>query len=587
MQNIKNVILFTLFICFFSKTYTQDSNQKPIEDQELKNVENLFEDKNYEDVEQFFKERDYDKVINILGKKEVDSKLSMREYYLLARSYARIGQYSNGYTLAIQMYEKSSAKKDTANLVIAYNLRVENLTDMSKVKEGVRLCDEAGTVFRVQDSIELQKLCFKCGVLYYYDKDYDKAYDTYNKITKKEYRKLPVFTGNYGLVLMGLKKWDEAIVNFKNALKYKYESKDVKEINITLSNIGLAYIKQKKWKEAKVFLDSAHRSFTLESQIRGHKTLNENYFLLYKGQKKIDTALEYLERINDWNEEIFREKINEKIYSLENSNKREHILKKKVKVIDDELITSQKQKLWGAVILLFIILVLLSIVFIFAYNRIRTAHENILTEQKLLRSQMTPHFIFNSLSVLQGMILNNEEKKAVLYLSKFSKLLRLILESSREKLVYIQEELEALQNYMDLQNMGSKNSFKYTLQLDDNIQEIGLLIPPMLIQPFVENAIIHGFKNNVEDPEISIEISFKENKLVCLIKDNGVGIDNGEKIPLSDKKSLATKITSERLKIISKKFKVPSGVFIQNRSVFNEKGTQVTLTLPYKIDQND
>ncbi len=587
MQYNKNTILLILFICFFSHGYTQENNEKPIEDQQFKNVENLFENKNYEYVEQFFKERNYDKVIDILGKKEVDSELSMREYYLLARSYGRIGQYSNGYSLAIQMFKKSSIKKDTANLVISYNLIAENLTDLSKVRDGIRVCEEAAPFFRVQDSLEFQKLCFKCGVLYYYNGDYENAYETYNKITRKEYRKLPLFTGNYGIVLMGLKKWDEAIVNFKNALKYKYDSNDVKEINITLSNIGLAYIKQKKWKEAKIFLDSSHRSFTEESQIRGHKTLNENYFLLYKGQKKIDTALEYLQRINDWNEEIFREKINEKMYSLENSNEREYILKKKVKVIDGELITLQKQKLWGAVILLFIILILLSIVFIFAYNRIRIAHENVLTEQKLLRSQMTPHFIFNSLSVLQGMILNNEENKAVRYLSKFSKLLRLILESSREKLVYIQEELEALQNYVDLQSMGSKNKFKYTLELDDNILDIGVLIPPMLIQPFVENAIIHGFKNNIEKPEISIKISFKENKLICLIKDNGVGIDNEETKPMNNKKSLATKITSERLKIISKEFKVPSGVLIQNRKVFNEKGTQVTLTLPYKIDQND
>lgn len=587
MQYIKNTILFILFICFFSKTYTQDNDQKPIEDQELKNIQNIFEGKNDEDIEQFFEEKDYDKVIIILGKKEADNELSMREYFLLARSYARIGQYSNGYALAVQMMEKSSAKKDTANLVIAYNLRVENLTDLRKIKEGVRLCDEAETVFRVQDSIEFQKLCFKCGVLYHQDNDSEKAYETYNKITRKEYRELSLFTGNYGMILTGMKKWDEALVNYKNSLKYHYDSNTVKDINITLSNIGQLYIKQKKWKEAKVYLDSAHRSFTDESQIRGHKFLNESYYLLYHGQKKIDTAMEYLQRINDWNEEIFREKINEKMYSLENSNERKHILQKKVKVIDDELIASQKQKLWGAVILLFVILLLLSIVFIFTYNKIKVTHENVLTEQKLLRSQMTPHFIFNSLSVLQGMILNNEDKKAVRYLSKFSKLLRLILESSREKLVYIEEELEALQNYADLQNMGSKNSFKYTLQIDDNIEDIGLLIPPMLIQPFVENAIIHGFKENVENPEISIEISFKENKLICLIKDNGTGISSGIRKPVSDKKSLATKITSERLKIISKKFKVPSGVLIQNRNVFNEKGTQVTLTLPYKIDQND
>jgi len=184
------------------------------------------------------------------------------------------------------------------------------------------------------------------------------------------------------------------------------------------------------------------------------------------------------------------------------------------------------------------------------------------------------------------MILNKEDKKAVKYVSKFSKLLRLILESSREKMVPIQEELDAIKNYVDLQNMGRQVPFKYTLSLNEKIEDEELLIPPMLIQPFVENSIEHGFKNGVEDAEITIAINFEDEKLFCEIKDNGVGLNLSTEKSSKNKNSLATKITSERLKIISKQYKVESNVLIQDRSVYNEQGTQVLLTLPYKTDEN-
>ena len=237
--------------------------------------------------------------------------------------------------------------------------------------------------------------------------------------------------------------------------------------------------------------------------------------------------------------------------------------------------------------MLLLTVTLLSALFIFKYRNIKTAHEHIQTEQRLLRSQMTPHFIFNSLSVLQGMILNKEDKKAIIYLSKFSKLLRLILENSREKLVPLKQELKALQNYIDLQNMRGQNGFNYSLIVDEKLNDVNVLVPPMLMQPFVENAIEHGFKNNMENAEISLKISLENNKLVCLIKDNGLGINATKQNTNSKKKSLSTQITAERLKIISKELKVETGVIIEDRSIYKEQGTLVTLTLPYKIETED
>ena len=528
-------------------------------------------------IEQLFNNRAYDEIITLLGEKYEENRLSLEEHYWLTRSYGRTHQYTNGLLLAKEMENKCVMAKDTVYLLKAFNLMAENLMDLGKIDEGVKYCELASKVFRKQDSAAFQNFCFKWGLFYRYNNEPQKAYEIYNKITLEKYRKLSLFTNNYGILLEDLGKYEEAIENYRKALKYAYENNN--DGVVELSNIAGVLLVQKKMEEARVYLDSAAAQVTDNTQLYYQGALYEKYFKYYKFIKELDSATISLDMIETINEKKFDKKINEKIHAIETANKREQSL-------NDELEASRKEKLWGTIVLLFVIMALVSILYLFKYRNIKSAHENVLIEQKLLRSQMTPHFIFNSLSVLQGMILNDEDKKAVKYLSKFSKLLRLILENSREKLVPITEELAAIQNYVDLQNMRNESSFKYTLTIDDAFKNAELLIPPMLIQPFVENAIEHGFKKDFKNAEISIDIKFKDNKLVCVIKDNGIGINASKANSSSNKKSLSTTITSERLKILSKEYKVESDVMIQDRNLFNEQGTQITLTLPYKLNRD-
>ncbi|MBJ2174838.1 histidine kinase [Aureibaculum sp. A20] len=536
------------------------------------------------DLTQLFKERKFQEVIDVLSSEDEKRELSLDELFYLTKSYGRTGQYSNGLIYAEKMKNICLAQKDTTNLVRALNLKAENVIDLGRYEVGVKFCKEASTVFRPQDSLEYQKLCFKWGMMLYHTEQYKEAYEVYNKITHKPYRKLTLFTNNYALTLMGIEKWNEAIKYLKESVSTDINSD--KNISINLSNMAHVYMNLKQWKQAEIHLDSAVRSLKSDNNLTARKAIYKNYFELFKKQNKIDKAMFTLDEIEKINQDIFNQKVNEKIQALESANNSKVSLTKKVKVIDDQLQVSQRQTLWGAVISLLLIIGLLTTLFIYKYRNIMAAHENVLVEQKLLRSQMTPHFIFNSLSVLQGMILNKEDRKAVSYLSKFSKLLRLILENSREKLVRLEDELNAVQHYADLQNMRSQNQFIYTLTFKNKLPSQNILIPPMLIQPFVENAIEHGFKKNFANAKIDVDILFKDDQLTCIISDNGIGVDADSNKTNNKKKSLATKITSERLKIISREFKMESGVHVQDRKIFNEKGTLVTLKLPYKIDKD-
>lgn len=526
-------------------------------------------------VETLFENKEYSKVITVLTKKEAKDALTLRDYYLLTKSFGRTQQYSNGLVYSNTMIKKSVEKKDTTNLLIGFNLKAENLIDLGGYEDGIIFCEKASELFRPKDSVAFQNLCFKWGMMYHHNKQYEKAYETYNQITLPKYRALYLFTNNYALTLMGMRKWEEALVYLKKSLTLNKNLIDSTQLNVIYSNISTVLMNQERWEEAEVYLDSAAVSVIDGTSFRNQKNIFENYFELYKGQGRIDDAMVYFDRIRELNEGIFKIRIEEKIKSLEISNQREDQLKETIR-------RSEKQTLWGTIAALVALLGFISTIFFFKYKNIKSAHEKTITEQQLLRSQMTPHFIFNSLSVIQGMVLNNEDNKAVKYLSKFSRLLRLILESSREKHVAVKEELLALKSYVELQNMSRLVPFVYSLEIDESVDEELILIPPMLIQPFIENAIEHGFKEQVDNPEISVQLLTRKNVLICTIKDNGIGINATKNTVKSHKKSLATKITSERLKILSKNFKVDSSLVLEDREKYNEKGTQVILKIPFK-----
>ena len=268
--------------------------------------------------------------------------------------------------------------------------------------------------------------------------------------------------------------------------------------------------------------------------------------------------------------------------ALDSASIRELKLTKTVKDTNQNLEKSQRNLFLGVIAFLILAIVLGAIIFFLRLRNEKTKTQNIEIEQKLLRSQMTPHFIFNSLSVLQGMILNKEDKKSILYLSKFSKLLRITLENSRDKVVPLHEELTAVNNYLELQNLEVSQTYQYTILVDENIDTTAFEIPPMLIQPFIENAIEHGFQNQKENRKIDIQLKYSNEDLICTIKDNGIGIDEQKKQKKKHKRSLATTITNERLKIVSKEFKTNGSITIENRQKFNEQGTIVTLVIPYK-----
>ncbi|MGB5420014.1 tetratricopeptide repeat-containing sensor histidine kinase [Algibacter sp.] len=387
--------------------------------------------------------------------------------------------------------------------------------------------------------------------------------------------------------------------DYRTANQYYLEAKKISieiERKYTLCGayIGLArtYANQKQYRSALSNVLKAKKISKKAGFLEYQKEASEILSNIYKATGNYKNAFESHQQFKILNDSLFNKENIEKITQLEYEYKykqaldsasiRELKLTKTVQTTSQDLEKSQRNYLWAIIGVLLISILLGAIIF---YQKLRNAKsktQNAIMEQKLLRSQMTPHFIFNSLSVLQGMILNKEEKKSVHYLSKFSKLLRITLENSRDKTVSLSHELRAIQDYLTLQNLENE-AYEFTILVEDSIDVPKLEIPPMLIQPFVENAIEHAFINHKENRKIDIRLMYTNDVLVCTISDNGVGVNykNGNK--RKGKKSLATTITTERLKILSKDLHMQGSLMVEDLKIYGDQGTIVTLEIPHKI----
>ena len=206
-------------------------------------------------------------------------------------------------------------------------------------------------------------------------------------------------------------------------------------------------------------------------------------------------------------------------------------------------------------------------------------------EQKALRLQMNPHFIFNALNSIQSQIGENKEQTARHYLAKFSKLMRMILENSRNAFITLEEEINTLENYLSLEKFSSNDQFDYVLETSPDLSPAEDKLPPMMIQPFVENAIIHGLKNLQGRGQLRIAFSKEGEYLVCRISDNGIGRERAAEINRAQReehhKSTALVVTQERLDRLNPHQTVQSLEITDLHDVSGAAcGTLVTIRIP-------
>ncbi|MFL5752728.1 MAG: two-component regulator propeller domain-containing protein [Bacteroidia bacterium] len=220
------------------------------------------------------------------------------------------------------------------------------------------------------------------------------------------------------------------------------------------------------------------------------------------------------------------------------------------------------QRWWFQLSLIILIVAVIILIFRLRLNQVKREQQKQTEQQieisknelKALRAQMNPHFMFNSLNSIQHYIINNKDDEAVFYLNKFAKLMRVILNNSEKPTVTIKEELDALKLYIELEQMRFQNKFTYEIKVDEAIDPDYEQVPTMLMQPYIENAILHGLTTKKEQGHLLIEIKILDKFLLCSITDNGIGRDKSTEMRRNrtkEHKSMGMKITQDRLKLLN------------------------------------
>ena len=206
-------------------------------------------------------------------------------------------------------------------------------------------------------------------------------------------------------------------------------------------------------------------------------------------------------------------------------------------------------------------------------------------EMQVLRSQMNPHFIFNCLSSINLFILKNETETASDYLTKFSRLIRMVLNNSMQELISLEDELEMLGLYLELEQLRFKNAFNYTITCINEIDADNIFIPPLILQPFAENAIWHGLMHKDEKGQLNIEVSQEDNYLFFKITDDGIG--RKQSAALASKsatkhKPMGLRITAGRIAMMQNSNGEQSPVTINDlvNADGSVAGTEVIIKMP-------
>lgn len=243
------------------------------------------------------------------------------------------------------------------------------------------------------------------------------------------------------------------------------------------------------------------------------------------------------------------------------------------------------------------ILVVIGPLLVLLNTRLKHLHEKAMNErlmmdyqQQALINQINPHFLFNSMSSIQKYILRDDKKQAVSFVSKFAKLMRMSLEQSREQFVSLSEELEMLNLYMLLEEERFGKKIEYLPLIQQELEEKKLMLPPMLIQPFIENAIRHGILNKTEKGKVTLRLYMNAQSLFCEVEDDGVGRKKAQEIknrqPEHIHRSFAMSINTSRLQLLAKLLN--STYFFEVTDMMDETGnpagTLVKLILPYKYE---
>lgn len=511
-------------------------------------------------------------------------------FYFEAIKYAEEINYTRGISIAYNNIGDNYLKIKNYDKVLEYTWKAFDINKSIGEKRG--------------QGINLEQI----GQIYFLKKEYEKAIKYWNESMEliKDQNDLHILTqlqidiskyytvkGDYTKAINILNKTLETAIQSEELLLQTLTCKAFAETFLNVSNYDSALLYYNK-------------GMTLVKKLGNPVELSDIYYQLsklYYDYKKFDSAYHYLNLYKILSDSVTGDKSIAHIAYLQ--TKYESDLKDKENKELKTIQKTQRKKLYEKNTLLILVtvallLALLSVFLFYRQSKIRkkqlileeeknkSIHSQQITEMEILslRSQMNPHFLFNSLNSIRNYILKNEPQIASNYLANFASLMRKILDTTQQNTISLDEEIEMLKLYIELEQLRFSNKYTYNIYIEESIKKEDYSIPSMILQPFIENAIWHGLLHKEEGAHLQInfkELHNNDYEILCEIIDNGIGRKASKEATLGIKKHISKgiQITKDRLDRLSKiKQKNAIQIIDMIDEKGNPKGTKVVILLP-------
>lgn len=509
--------------------------------------------------------------------------------------YRRLTNYEKALDYYLKAQEVFEQRGETSRIAIG-NMNIGNLyEDQKDFDKALEYYSRALRLsYQTNDKKRISECLMNVGNVYANKNEYTIAREYYNKSLKinEELGYLPSHDNCYqhiGATWEAEGKLDKALKFYRQSYELAKKEKDKITLALTLGNLSNINYQKGNYEKAR---EQAQESLEISLETGDLHNISGAYKCLSNAYERLNEpglALQYMKMHVSTRDSIFNiekyKAITDMEMKYETEKKEQQFILASEKNQVEILRMSRRNRLVLGLSILVILILIIGYLLI-RQRELKARHQSVELEQRLLRSQMNPHFIFNSLIAIQSFIYKKDPVQAGDYLAKFADLVRKILDNSRQEFISLENEVNTLQIYLELQALRFEHKFNFNIEVDKTLNIETTFIPPMLAQPFIENAIEHGLRLKQDQGELAIRFERSDQKIMLSVEDNGIGREKAAEFSkYSAHKSLAMKIINDRITVLSKKFK--DTYILEINDLYNEKGqatgTAICLQIPYLL----
>lgn len=532
-------------------------------------------------------------------KEDLNEKSKIKTYRVLSEYYQSKGDFEKSLELTKKTEEFYLEKKDSIGLFPVYCSIAAIYINLNRKKEAVNYFDKARLLGKNETPYNKVAVLINLSILLNDQGSYDSAIERMNEAKEIAdandiFEIYPIIYKSLGIIYHQKAEYKKSNEYLLQTIELAKKSNLPENQLISLYNyLGQNYYYLKKYREAVFYMEKANELDKSNLIVRewhaeiAQYPLIDAYLKLGNNKKAFQKLKEFTQIKTAFFEEEQASKLNAAVEKYENDKKEIEIEQLNLKNESQQAqLKSQRRIIYLAIVLLIILILLGFTLFKIRSNRrklrrTKQSLDNAVLKQRFLRMQLNPHFLFHSLSSVESYIYRGKKEEAAEFLQDFSRLMRTILESSDIDFIGLNEEISFIEKYIKLQQLVYDEKFDYQIQVDENIDADQSLIPPMFIQPFVENAILHGALS-AEKGWISIEIKKEsDDQMVIYISDNGLQKDETAVNSKKMFRSMSTSIIQQRIENLKNTFNYHMSYSVKSRrEISNTEGTQIVLTVP-------